>query len=99
MFQQTSNSLPSQIVWDIPEDVLFALDQPTDVFAREAKLLLAIKLYEVGKLTTGLAAQFAGVPRSAFFHALSEHGISPFGTDVDELESDVANAAAASHHE
>jgi predicted HTH domain antitoxin len=47
--------------------VLWALQQEPDEFAAEARLLLAVKLYEEGKLSTGLAAQLAGVPRVTFF--------------------------------
>lgn len=80
----------------ISDDVLFALNQNQELFEREARLLLAIKYYEMGKLTTGLAAKMAGVPRSLFFYLLSQHNVSPFGVDADELEDDLAHATAAS---
>ncbi|MBE2219919.1 MAG: UPF0175 family protein [Anaerolineae bacterium] len=81
------------------EELLWALQQEPDEFAIEARLLLAIKLYETGKLSTGLAAQFAGIPRSAFFYELSRQGISPFGETPDELEDDLKHARRASHSE
>lgn len=83
----------------IPDDVLFALNQRKETFEREARLLLSIKYYETGKLTSGLAAKMAGVSRSDFFRILSQHGLSPFGVDADELEDDLANATLASHIE
>jgi predicted HTH domain antitoxin len=84
---------------EYPEELLWALQQEPDEFALEARLLLAIKLYETGKLSTGLAAQLAGLPRSAFFYELSRHSLSPFGETPDELEDDLDYARRASHTE
>jgi predicted HTH domain antitoxin len=80
---------------DYPDELLWALQQEPDEFAEEARLLLALKLYETGKVSTGIAAQLAGVPRVAFFFILGQHGLSPFGQTPDELEEDVANARQA----
>lgn len=82
---------------DVPEDVLWALQQRPDEFADEARLLLAVKLYEIGRLSTGLAASLAGVPRSTFIILLGRFGLSPVGVDSEELEEDYRNALRASH--
>jgi len=84
---------------EYPSEVLWALQEEPEEFALEARLLLALKLYEMGKLSTGLAAQLAGVPRVAFFYLLGQYGLSPFGETPDELEEDLANARKASHCE
>ena len=76
-------------------ELLWALQQEPEEFAAEARLLLALKLYETGKLSTGLAAQLAGVPRTTFFYILGQHHLSPFGVDADELESDFEHAQRA----
>ena len=80
---------------EYPPDVLWALQQEPEEFAAEARLLLALKLYETGRLTTELAAQVAGVPRTVFFYMLGQHELSPFGVDEEELEEDFDNARAA----
>ncbi len=49
---------------------LWALEPEQDEFAEEARLAPAIKLYEKGKMLTGLAAQLGGAPRVAFFYLL-----------------------------
>lgn len=82
---------------EYPQELLWALQQEPEEFATQARILLAVKLYETGKLSTGLAAQVAGIPRSAFFYLLGQYGLSPFGESPDELEDDLANAHAASH--
>ena len=66
-------------------------------FKKEARLLLALKYYETGKLSTGLAAQLAGVPRTTFIFLLGRHGLSPFGETPEKLEESLENARKASH--
>jgi hypothetical protein len=59
----------------------------------------AIELYRSGQLSTGLAARMAGVPRTTFFYLLSQHGLSPFGEEPDEIEEDLKHACAASYRQ
>ena len=89
----------SQLVIPYSSEVLGALGQDEEEFEQNARLLLAIKLYEMGKLTTGLAAELAGVPRSSFIFLLKDYGLSPFGQDEDELEEDLNSARRASHRQ
>ena len=78
-----------------PPEVLWALQQEPEQFEEEARLLLALKLYETGKLSSGLAAKLAGVPRVTFLFLLGQHGLSPFGEEPDDIERDLANARQA----
>jgi predicted HTH domain antitoxin len=82
-----------------PPEVLWALQEEPDEFEAEARLILALTLYERGKLSSGLAARLAGVPRVTFLFLLGQHGLSPFGETADELEQDLANARRASRPE
>lgn len=84
---------------EYPDELLWALQQEREEFEAEARLLLALKLYETGKLSSGLAAQIAGVSRTTFFFLLSQHHLSPFGETPDELKDDWKNARQASHSE
>ena len=52
-----------QIIIDVPEQVLLAENTDAATFARELPILVAVKLYELGRLSSGRAAQLAGVPR------------------------------------
>lgn len=45
-----------QIVLDIPEKVLLAEKVDETTFAREIRLLAAVKLYQPGRLSSGLEA-------------------------------------------
>lgn len=74
------------------EELLLSLKESPEEFVAEARLLLAVKLYELGRISTGRAAELAGMPRVAFFFALNRFGLSPIGVDPTELEQDLANA-------
>lgn len=82
-----------------PPEILWALQQEPQEFEREARLQLALKLYEQGRLSTGLAARLAGLPKLTFLFLLGQHGLSPVGVDPDEFEGDLDRARSASRAE
>jgi len=75
-----------------PEELLLSVKESPAGFEAEARLLLAVKLYELGRVSTGMAAQLAGMSRVAFIFALSRFGLSPIGLEPGELAQDLANA-------
>jgi predicted HTH domain antitoxin len=60
-----------------PQEVLWALQQEPEEFEADARLLLALKLYESGRLSSGLAAKLAGMPRVTFLFLLGQHDRPP----------------------
>ena len=89
----------SYLTIEYPSEVLWALQKEPEDFEAEARLLLAVKLYELGRLSTGLAAQLAGMPRVTFMFLLGRYGLSPFGELPGELRGDLDYARQASHPE
>ena len=79
-----------QIVLDIPEKVLLAEKTDEMSFAREMRILSAVKLYELGRLSSGRAAELAGVPRVEFLLTLGRYRVFPFEAELKELE--ISNA-------
>lgn len=73
-------------------ELLHSLKTSPELFEAELRLLAAVKLYELNKLSTGQAATLAGISRVDFLLALNNFGISPIGIDPDALESDLTNA-------
>lgn len=51
-----------------------------------------MKLYELGKLSSGAAAELAGVPKPVFLSKLGDYGIATFRLSAEELAEDLANA-------
>jgi predicted HTH domain antitoxin len=76
-----------QIVIDVPEKVLLAERTDEATFAREVRILAAIKLYELGRLSSGRAAELAGMPRVELLMALGRYKVFPFEAELRELEA------------
>jgi len=75
-----------------PEELLLSLKKSPVEFEAEARLLLAVKLYELGRISTGTAARLAGINRVEFMFALKRFRLSPIGLEPGELAEDLANA-------
>ena len=65
-------------------EVLLALGLSPEQFRAEAKILLAVKLYELGRLSTGAAAQLAGVPKPLFLMKLADYDVDTFDLTKDK---------------
>lgn len=59
---------------------------------KEAKMSLASKLYERGKLTLGQAAELAGYSKETFMELLADYGVALINYPAEELEEDIKNA-------
>jgi hypothetical protein len=73
---------------EYPDDLDLALDANADRFAAEARVLLAYKLFELGRLTSGQAARFAGMPRALFLLQSQNYGVPSVTWDRDELAAE-----------
>jgi len=65
---------------------------PDAISETEARLLLAVKLFEVGRLSCGQAAELAGFSKRAFMEVLGQEKIAVFNSPADEVACDLANA-------
>jgi predicted HTH domain antitoxin len=81
-----------QIVINVPEKVLLAEKTDETTFARELAILAAVKLYELGRLSSGRAAELAGMPRVEFLLTLSRYKVFPFEAELRDLESSNARS-------
>ena len=77
---------------DYGEEVLLALGLSPDQFREEAKMLIAVKLYEMGRLSTGAAAKLAGIPKPLFLTKLADYGVATFDLSDEELRRDMTHA-------
>ncbi len=75
-----------QIMIDVPEGVLLAEKTDAQSFGREIRLLAAVKLYELGRLSSGRAAELAGMNRVGFLLTLGRYQVFPLTSELQELE-------------
>ena len=75
-----------QVVINVPEKVLLAEKTDEVSFARELSMLAAVKLYELGRLSSGRAAELAGMPRVEFLLSLGRYKVFPFQAELIDLE-------------
>lgn len=81
-----------KIILEIPEEILISLKETPTELSKDIRMLAAVKLYEMGKLSSGRAAQLAGIPRVSFLQSLSRYGVSMFELTQEELRQDYENA-------
>jgi len=82
----------SEIKLDVPDETLAALRGTAESAVAELRLAAAVKLYEVGRLSSGAAATLDGIPRTLFLTKLADYGVPTFSLTEEELRRDLARA-------
>lgn len=82
-----------QIAIKYPESLAFSLKMGNKEFMNEMKTISLVKLYELGKISSGFAANLLNLNRIDFLDLLQKYNVSYFHTGIEkELENDLANA-------
>jgi predicted HTH domain antitoxin len=79
----------SQITLSIPDETLLALRLTPEQLGAELRLAAAIKMYELGRLSSGAAARLAGIPRVVFLTKLADYGVDTFRLTQEQLEREI----------
>jgi len=81
-----------KIVIEYPDTLPDFLQEDEASFKHELKMAMAVKLYELKRISSGTAAKLAGTDRVTFLRELEKYQVSMHQYDVSELETDVDNA-------
>jgi predicted HTH domain antitoxin len=82
----------SEIAVTIPDESLSVLAESPDEASQELRMLAAVKLFELKKLSSGAAARLAGITRLEFLARLGEYGAATFQQSEEELLDEIRNA-------
>ncbi len=78
------------LVLSIAEDFLLSIKKTPEELVREIVLMAAIKMFELGKLSSGKASELAGISRREFLEKCSMYGVSVFNYSDDEIAEELS---------
>lgn len=81
-----------QLKIEIDDHLADVLQQTKEEFACEAKMAMAVKLFEMGRLSSGSAARLVGQDRKDFLLKLHEYPVPMIDLDQDDLLADIKHA-------
>jgi predicted HTH domain antitoxin len=89
-FYNSTDSL--QLTINYPAALPEALQKTREEFEQEARMAMAVKLFEMKRISSGIAAQLVGIDRVSFLLNLHRYGAAMIDLEEEELLSDLENA-------
>jgi predicted HTH domain antitoxin len=74
------------------KEITLNIPEAAGIDSKQLAMLVASRLYEMGKLSLGQAADVAGLTKKAFAELLASYEVSIFNYSPTDLSRDVANA-------
>jgi predicted HTH domain antitoxin len=80
-----------------PDDLLKESGKPHKAVEQELQLDLAVRLFEMGKLSIGKAAELAGMSKPRFADELGRRKIPVINLDDDEIQAELRAIRSVDH--
>ena len=81
-----------ELTMSIPDESIAAVAESPEEAGAELRMLAAVKLFELKKLSSGAAARLAGISRIEFLSRLGAYGVGTFQQTEEELLDEIRNA-------
>ena len=72
-----------------PSGFEHAVHMTKEEIEHHIRLMAALKMFELGKISSGKAAELAGMPRVEFLEACGRYRVSPFNYQGEEAEEEI----------
>ena len=84
--------MTNQINIEYPQNLPDILQITKQAFEKEARMAMAVKLFEMKRISSGMAAELAGCSRTEFLLNLHRFNVPMIDLDEEELLMDMRNA-------
>jgi predicted HTH domain antitoxin len=84
--------MSNKITIDYPQTIPDCLQITREQFEKEAKMAMVVKLFEMNRLSSGLAAQMVDMDRVTFLLSLQHFSVPMIDLEEEEILSDIENA-------
>ncbi|RME47890.1 MAG: UPF0175 family protein [Caldilineae bacterium] len=78
-----------KITLTYPDDFELAVHLTPEELDAQIRLMAALKMFELGKVSSGKAALLAGIPRTEFLEMCGRYRVSVFNYTPEELEAEL----------
>ncbi len=79
----------SVLQFDLPDGFAQAIHATDAELEAQIRLMAALKMFELGKLSSGKAAELAGVSRVEFFELCGRYHVPIIQMDAEELKQEL----------
>jgi predicted HTH domain antitoxin len=84
-------NMSNKIIIEYPDNLPDLLQESPEEFERKAKMVMAIKLFELKRISSGIAAEMVGMERVSFLLELRKYDVEMINMEPEELASDLEN--------
>ncbi|PID57398.1 hypothetical protein CSB45_07695 [candidate division KSB3 bacterium] len=90
LLERGNTMTTTELVFSVPEDILYTLNESKNEFIKKMKLYTAMELYKMHKLSMGKASELANMNKIDFLFELGKYDIPAISYDTDDFQNEVA---------
>ena len=81
--------MSEKLMLEIPDNLELGVQTTREELSAQIRLMAALKMFELGKLSSGKAAELAGLSRVEFLEMCGRYRVSLFNYSPEELEAEL----------